>query len=525
MIKRQTITAVICAILATSLAVVYFTVVAPMLVPEKEKVTPIEIIDPLEVRTQDQTRVYMFPPLERARIEKIEVHNKNGGYTFYKAKDDNFYIEGMELAPYDVYALTYLVTTTGSAVASARYPINDNTDLSLYGLAASDDPAYFIITDDNNKTHKVWIGNKAKTGDGYYCQYDGRKAIYLIRTAGFEVLLSDVYDLMTPTLGLPIPQNAYSEVSLFGVVKNGAPVVEIRTLSPEENGSDKTNKPTYSYEFTPNALKEFTPNGAVRDSTLNLLSGLAGTKVIAYGTEEVLKGSLKTEYGIDIENPSSWYYCIYYHYKSSNTKYTDEAYIYLSEPNKDGMCYAYTSVYNTVVWIPIKSMSMFHLNTHDFLEKNVINSHISLVSKIEIKGSIADEVINVDSAYGLKSTAVEGTEQTVQTVWNANTNKYYTTDEVANFKQIYGDLLGMYIEGDVDVRTIDEADHIASITVSYTDGSVNKYDFYAYNSTRCYFTVNGQLGDYALWVYRDNVERVIRDTYRFDLGYTIDSNI
>lgn len=518
MIKRQTITAVICALLAAVLAIVYFSVIEPMLLPEEEKVTPIEIIDPLEVRTQDQTRVYMFPPVERARIDKIEVHNKNGGYTFNKSKGDNFYIEGMELAPYDLMAFTYLVTTAGSAVANERYLIDDNTDLTVYGLAASDDPSYFIITDDNDVTHKVWVGNKAKTGDGYYCQYDGRKAVYLIRTAGFEVLLADVYELITPTLGLPIQQSAYSEVSLFGIVKNGKPVVEIRTLSPEENGTDKTEKPTYTYEFTPSSLKEFTPNGAARDSSLNLLSGLAGSKVVDYGTPDVLKEKLKTKYGIDVSNPESWYYCVYYHY-------TDEAYIYLSAPNEEGMCYAYTSVYNTVVTVPLKSMSIFHLNTHDFLEKNVVNSHISLVNKIEIKGAIADEQISVDSAYGLKSTAVDGTEQTVQTVWNEKTDKQYTADEVANFKQIYGDLLRLYIEGEVDVRNIADADHIASVTVGYTDGTSKTFDFYAYNSTRCYFTVNGNLGDYALWVHRDNVEKVIRDTYRFDLGYTIDPNI
>ncbi len=512
MIKRQTVTALICGVVAIALAIVYFAVVAPTLVAEEEKVTPIELIDPLEVRTYNQTEVYMFPQLESARIEKIEVHNESGGYTFYKASNDQFRIEGMENAPYDYMALAYLVTGTGAGIASERYYPVKEEDLSQYGL---DNPkTYFTITDDDKNSHTVFIGNKAPSGDGYYCQYKDRPAVYLIRTP-YSVLFSDVYGLMTPTLGLPVSETAYSDVTLFGVVKNGVPLFEIKTVSPEENGSASTSKPTYSYEFTFSSLKNFTPNETRRDHVLSLLSGLSGNKVVAYGNEITVE-SLKTDYGIDLEKP---YYRIYY-------KYTSNADIFLSAPDKEGMCYAYSTVYNTVVTMPISSMEMVNLDVYDFIMPNLTLTSITLVNKIEIKGSLPDEGIDVDSAYGIKTTYIEGTEQSVQSVWNVNTNKQFTTDEVANFKQIYGDILNLHIAGDVDMSNITESEHIASITISYTDGTAKKFDFYAYNSTRCYYTVNGVLNEnYPFYVSRDNVERVIRDTYRFDLGYTLDSAI
>ena len=515
MIKRQTVTAAICAILAVVLAIVYFAVIAPMLVEEEEKITPIELLFPLEVRAENQTMVYMFPPIERARIEKIEVHNEKGGYTFLKTKNDVFYLDGMPAAPCDIMKLSYLITTAGSAPASKRYIIDETTDLSVYGLSAADDPAYFIITDDNEVSHKVWVGKKAPTGDGYYCQYDDRKAVYLIRTAGFEVLLSDAYGLMTPTVGLPIQQSDYASVSLVGAIKNGAPVFEIRALDPDENGTGKTDKPTYTYEFTFNSLKEFTPNSSMRSSLLNFLSGLSGSKVVAYGLD-ISGETLKTKYGIDISNP---HYCVYYHYD-------EEAYIFFSAPDKEGNCYAYTTVYNTVVSMSYDSVkTIYHLGLYELIERNLVSSHISLISKLEVKGSIADEDITVDSAYGLKSTPVEGTEQTVQTAWNIKTGKQFSTDEVKNFKQIYAAMLNLYIEGDIDTRKIEEAEHIGTVTISFTDESTKTFDFYAYNSTLCYVTVNGEKDDTALTVQRDNVERVIRDTYRFDLGYTIDPSI
>jgi hypothetical protein len=516
MIKRQTITALICAAIAVILAIVYFSVVEPSLVPEEKPITPIELIDPLEVRTSDQTRVYLFPPLERARIDKIEVHNKNGGYTFYKSKGDVFHIEGMAEAPYATMALTYLVTTTGAGIASERYIIDDNTDLSVYGLSAKDDPAYYIVTDDKGTTHKVWVGKKAPTGDGYYCQYDGRKAVYLIRTAGFEVLLSDVYGILTPTLGLPVEQTKYTSVSLIGAIKNGVPLFEIKTLTPEENGSIKTEKPTYSYEFTFSGLKEFTPNDAMRDYVLSILSGLSGNKVVAYG-EDITVDTLKTKYGIDISSP---YYCIYY-------RYTEDATIYLSAPDKDGICYAYSSVYNTVVTIPLSSAPMYYLGVHDFVQSNIIGTSISLVTKVEIKGALLDEGITVDSAYGIKSVYdKEDNESATQYVWDINTGKNFTPDEVNNFKQIYGDIIRLYIEGEVDVTKIDDAEHLGSFTLTLLDGTSKRLDFYAYNNTRCYFTVNGVLNkSYVFYVNRDNVEKLFRDTYRFDLGYTIDPNV
>ncbi len=525
MIKRQTLTAVICALLAAVLAIVYFAVIEPMLAPKEEKVTPIELIDPLEVRMHDQTRVYMFPPLGSKRIDRIEVHNDEGGYTFrYDKREGKFLIEGREDAPYDSTALSAILATMAAPVASERYLIDENTDLSVYGLAASDNPAYFIVTDDNDVMHKIWIGKKARSGDGYYCQYDERKAVYLVKTVGFEVFLSDVYGLMTPAITLQVPQNEYFEISFLRIFKNGAPIVEIKTLTPEQNGTDKTSKPTYSYEFGLN-LKQYTPDATEISSTFNLLSGLSGSKVEAHGLDFVLGADklntdlLKTRFRIDIENP---YYCIQYTYKSNDVQ------IYFSSPDEEGNCYAFTTAYYTVVKMPFDSLRIYRYEAYDFIEKNIIAENIVNVSKIEIKGSIIENGnrITVDSAYGLKSTPVEGTEQTVQTVWDIKKNKDFTVDEVANFKRLYYDIISLDRENDdIDVSKITDAEHIASVTVTLTSGTAKTVDFYAINSTTCYFTVNGSLGDYALLTQRDNVEKLIRDTYNFDLGYTIDSNI
>ncbi|MBQ7778950.1 MAG: DUF4340 domain-containing protein [Clostridia bacterium] len=526
MIKKQTITAIVCGVLAIILAVVYFLTVVPALAPKEEKVTPIELIDPLEVRTSDQTRVYMFPPLERARITRIEVQNKEGGYTFYKEKDGDFYIEGMESAPYDLYALAALVTTTGSGIATTRYLIDENTDLSVYGLADTDeDRGCYILTDDRKNTHKVWVGKEAPSGDGFYCRYDGRPAVYLMKTTGYGVLYTDVYGLMTPNLGLTVAQTDYNYVTLIGAVKNGATLFETKTLTPEENGTNKTDSPIYSFEFTSKELSNFQVNDAQRSIYIGSLSGLAGSKAVAQGAE-ITTERLKTEFKIDID-PKNTHFCVYYHYQAPESKNVEKAYIYISEPDKNGICYAYSSVYNIVVEIPLTSVSFYNYNVSDFIMPNITLDSISTVSKIEISGKLPDEGIDVDSAYGIKSTVVDSeTGKTEQSVWNIKTNETYTADEVKNFRQIYGDIVNIHVIGEYDRENVTDPKHIATITITLTDGTVKKFDFYAYTSTRCYYTLNGELSEhYSFYVSRDTVEKVLRDTDYFNRGLTIDPNI
>lgn len=515
MIKKQTLAMLVCAVMAVALIIVYFAVISPMLITKEEEPTPIELIDDLEVRASDVTKVYMFPPVERARIEKIEVYNENGGYTFYK-KSNQFFIEGMESAPYDLTMLSYLVTTTGSSVAMRRYLVDENTNLADYGLAPDpfdpeDDyfPTHFVITTEDGETHKVWVGDKIPTGGGYYCQYDGRNAIYVLGSSLGLTIFSDIHELITPTLGLSVPQNSYSQVSKLGVIKNGVPLVEMVTVSPEENGTATTENPAYSYKFNFEHLKEYTPNSEKYNRVINAFSGLAGYETVAAG-EEFDFDTLKTEYGIDIADP---FYCVYY-------TYINDVHIYFSKPNNEGVCYAYSSLYDTVVRIKQTSVPMYYDTLSDYVQRNIITTNITLVSKLEIKGSIPDENIDIDSRFGIT------TEGKDQTLINLDTNENYDNDEMTNFRQVYKDVIRLYIEGEVDLSTVQDAPLVATVILTETDGTVRTLEFFAYNNTRCYFKINGVLNEeFAFYVNRDNVETLLRDTNNFNLGYTIDPGI
>lgn len=514
MIKKQSLTIIICGLLAAALAAVYFLIVEPSLKTEEVPPVPIELVDG-EVYASDVTKAYMFAPVERSQMKKIEVKNDKGGYTFYK-QNSTFYIKNMETAPYDLTALSYLVTSTGSSVPLRRYVLEEGADLSVYGLGREDDPAYYIITTESGQTHKVWVGDQIPTGGGYYCQYDGRNVVYVIGSNLGLTIFSSVYDLITPTLGLPVEQSNYMLVSKLGILKNGVPLVQINTLTPEENGTSKTDTPTYSYEFDFTHLKSFTPNATTVSYIIQTMSGLAGSKTVAAGNE-VTAEFLESK-GISADKS---YLTVYYRYNG------EDAIIQISAPDEDGISYAYSTVYHIVVQIKLSTVPFHSWTLYNYIELNVFKLVISDARKIHITGFIEDEGISVDTKFALKK------ENDTQKLWDPDTGEQYDADEVENFRQIYAAMLRTYIAGETNVTDISTMDHIASFTVEDKDGNIKTYKFYAYNNARCFVTIDdkGYTVDdggnikTGFYVNRENVETLIRNTNNFNLGYTIDPGL
>ena len=93
MIKKQSLTILICGILAVALIVIYAAVIAPMVKTEVKAPEPIELIGE-EVHSSDVTKVYLFPPVERTQMKSIEVYNEHGGYKFIRNKG-SFTIENI----------------------------------------------------------------------------------------------------------------------------------------------------------------------------------------------------------------------------------------------------------------------------------------------------------------------------------------------------------------------------------------------------------------------------------------------
>ena len=140
MINKQKKIILIVSIIALVLTIVYFAVILPLVsaVTDEEppELLPGEILGP-------NNRILMMEHIENADLARLEVHNENGGYTFYRYDKENIYLEDMEGTPYDLSALSSIIVSAGYTLATERIT-TDCQDFSEYGLAEADDPAWSL---------------------------------------------------------------------------------------------------------------------------------------------------------------------------------------------------------------------------------------------------------------------------------------------------------------------------------------------------------------------------------------------
>ena len=179
MLKKQKLTIIISAILIVALAVVYFTVVAPMLKETEEEDIPALLEG--EVYSEAYSKIMIFPKIEQADIKEIKIHNEHGDYSFYQGNNGDFYLTGYEGTTFGTDKFTSLAATVRLPMAINRVTENP-TDLAKYGLDPSQDPAYYIVTYKNDSSYKMFIGDVLPTSGGYYAMLDGRNVVYALDT-------------------------------------------------------------------------------------------------------------------------------------------------------------------------------------------------------------------------------------------------------------------------------------------------------------------------------------------------------
>lgn len=520
MIKRKIKAITICLSAFVLIAILYFAVLTPSLKEEDEQVSePIELVGNEVLATND--RVYVFPPVTRAEMDEIKVTNDEGTFTFYKKKS-TFYLKGMESAPYDLELFSQLVVSTGTPLALKRYVLNEGDDLSVYGLSREDNPVCYTITTEDGTIHKMWVGDQIPTGGGYYCQYDERNVVYVLSSSLGLTVFSDVHELITPTLGLPVEQTYYGNVKKLGIIKDNTPLFEITTFFPNENGTADTDNAKNTYEFAFDELKGYDPDVTIYTQVIQACSGLAGTKVLAVG-EEISDSILKRDYGIDVNDP---FFVVYYDYMNytSGKENKESCYIFLSQPDEDGNAKAYTTYYKMVVEINVSSLFFYNYDISSYIEPRIAYYSIENVTKIEVWGIFHDNgsKVEISKDFGLKF------ENSTQSVWDFGTSNYYDKEKIDNFRSVYINIPRIQVLGVTDETDISKMTHIATLAITDKEGERKEYKFYSYSATRCFVTVNDELGTGEtgfFYVSRDGVERLLSDTYKFSLGYTVNPGL
>lgn len=492
MIRQQKILIITLAIIFVIMTVAYFAVVRPLTAPEeteKETLTPDEGED-----VTYGSHYLMFPQVERADMQSMEVHNEHGTYKFVRNGDgeSDFVIEGYENLAYDQELFSQLVVSSGYTMVEKVTENPTEQELIDYGFKNTEgEVPYYILTTKSGDVHKVLIGKKLISGGGYYAMYEGRDTVYFLDVSLEETILKPIESLVTPLLTAGIETTDYYLIDDFTIKHYGEDFLVCRNLTTQELSEMETTAlaaavVTYPADYDVSLFY---------DQTLQALCYCTGESVAALGIDE----ENLEKYGLT-DAP----YEISYEYGGYTYKLT------ASELSEDGYYYVATSLFKIIVRVPAADFEFLTWDLINWIDTKVFSRNITFVKSIEVMGNDFSEVFNL---YHFPTEdpnlAVVGDE-------------CGEIDDIANFREFYKTLLLISVEGDAptDEDIVSEANHMATVKVSTNGGNVTEYSFYRYSTRRALLTINGK-GQFYVLV--DTPEKIIGDAYKVTQGIPVDA--
>lgn len=497
-------------------------------------------------------RIIMFPHTEKASVQKIEVHNQKGSYTFERQKLDDgttdFVIKGHEAIPYSPELFAQLVVTCGYTLSMMKFTSDDVNKYGLaeYGLVdevrVDEDgneynysPTWYKLTDIKGNTHKVIVGDPIPSNAGYYVQYAGRNAVYVLSSAGMDnCLLADIESLCTPVLNLPMSMNNYFFVENF-IVWNTVtdfddpfktkPLVtfEYLDLSVRQN-TEYQYTPYYSFnellsedddgketkiDVTPKIsnVNEYTIDTLLQ--TLYLLSTReSGVNVVDIDlTESNLKDKLK-EYGLD--KPA---YRMFFTFRDTMHD------IAFSEKTERGTYYVLSGIYDMIVEVSAEHFRFIEWKDAHWISGAIVPFNIAFLKTLNVKSNSFDYTFLCDNSNTDTSGGISSKNLLVNL---KDPNKVI---DVSQFRKLFQVLIYTNYEGDLEL-TKEEEDKLISdpskfiLSFRYTTaGRDYEFKFYRYSERKAYVTLNGVGGRY---VKSTQIDKIISDTQKVLTGETIE---
>lgn len=491
-IKRQrTAIIVIAAAIAAALPL-YFFVVKPIVeYVEEQPEENIELLDG-EVLAAGN-RILMYEHYERADIEKIEVHNEHGEYSFYYDKKyDEFYITDHPLAPYDSEVFASLVVNTGYTLVDERVHTACE-DMSEYGLDGSQSPAYYTLTTRDGDSHTVYLGNLTASGAGYYARVEGRDAVYIVGSDIADTVLASIEELVTPQLTYLAGTNASYFIEDFAIMDGKDSRVIITHLDETEKADAAL---TTSYAML--APANYSVNTTNYSAVLEQLGNFTGSRTIAVGPSE----ETRAEYGL-VESAHT----VYFTYKGA------EQIVFFSEKNENGDYYAYSPLFDLIAEVDAESAEWIGWDLIKWVDFPIFLMNINDVKTITVDSDAINCVFDIDGEA----------KQIVVTERGSGFKP-----DVENFRQFYKVLLSTYVQGyiaddltDEEVAALIADEPYLTLTVETDAGKTTVYKYYPYSTRRAYYTVNGEGIFYAM---RDMVTKIITDCEKVMTDTAIDAS-
>lgn len=480
MIKKQKLLIIVFAALFAVLLVLYFAVIAPLLVEQQEEKTPVDLIAGEALGPND--RILMFKHTPKDEIQSIEVFNEYGSYKFYRDSSDNFCLEGYPSLMYDQELFASLVVASGYTITLTRLTDTaTEADLAEYGL---DTPiARWVLTTTSGEKHTVYIGDNLVTDGGYYAQYKGRDAIYILSTTLESTILQPVEKLITPYLTAGVmSQNDYFYATNFTIWRNEKLFLRIANVA-----EDKMSDPNAIVETEMVFPKGYKPHDNNYFQMLYSMMSLQAAETVKIGTtKEILD-----QYGL--LHPA---YSVYYTFKNM------EFYMNFSEKQPDNTYYVSTNIsnYQLIAKIPASSVSWLDQGLFYWVAEYPFGVNITTVKSMDIKADGLDvtfDLIHGTDESGNNTLEVDADVRAAKET-AAPAKIHLSTEEVYTYRQFYRTLLSIAFQETADLTEEEKAALMADdskliLTFSYTTvtGEKTEYKFYQYSTRRALVTING----------------------------------
>ena len=482
MIKKQQKKIIIFAVAALVLILAYFLIISPMI---QKALTPAEAVIPNLLDGEvlgSQNRILLMEHVEKADIQEIEVHNDHGVYTLYKDATDNFVIRNNEIAPISPYALSSVVVSTGYTLSMTRVS-EDCDDMSEFGLAPSDNPAWYKLTKTDGIEHIVYVGDAIPTGAGYYCSYKDRNAVYVLDASIGATVLANVCDLVMPILTIPISSTQYYTTKDFWLRRNGEMFVHIDYLNEEERAQfAAAENRVYVMKYPTN----YEPSTTNYDTILQTFVEFVGVRTLELGNaSEVIDNETLLKYGIDMEMPA---YELHYTYSGLDN------FVFFSNLNANGTYYAYSLLFNIIVEVDPAKVAFLNWDIIKFVDRPIFQRNINDIAFIEIESPTVNE-----------SFTLVGEAQEIL-ITPTSTGTTFDATGLQNFRQFYKVMLSLQLEDYTENRSTDNC--MATMRITTDAGIKVEYKFYPYSTRRAYFTING-VGEF--YTQRDMVDKMLSD--------------
>ena len=497
--------------------------------------------------------VLLYPLLERADIASIEVHNKNGSFTFLRQDivqdgeyDIEFLIENRpDLAVDESVLFATLVYFTGRTQTMLRLDTNRVKELGYAEYGLPENPAdatqYFVITAKDGPTHKVIIGDEIPSGDGYFVRYAGRDAVYILselKKSDYngtfkEALLGRVEDYVTPpTVSYTMESGTYFDVSDFKLYKNGEsePIIGF-----SYSGSiDKRNNTFYSNlpYTTESNLSGYSINSYRVDDCLYALYTWQPDFVVKLGDAETTGDADINEwlkpYGLDADSYAYQFSFIFNRVRTYNKetgkdvikRADQEKHIVLvSEKQEDGyyyvynICYSYNNEtkdfttlvpgYNMIVALDESQLGFLFFTQKDWISTDLFSGSISYLEEISVK--IAPGMISQYPAGYQQSFMLDNSETLKYLAENPSSSALLSTDKLIvrdgagkvlstlQMKHFYQSLLYTACPGYSDLTQAQKQAHIDSGTEGAALVIKLKYVLRELNEETGYYEETGEV--------------------------------